>query len=237
MSRKLLLSFTLLAIACDPSRGPGAAAAAAGETPPADAAVAKSARAPADPKLLDPYAAEEEAPPVYKVKLDTTKGDVVIEVHREWAPRGADRFYNLVKLGFFDDVAFFRAIPKFMVQFGIHGHPDVSKAWKTATLKDDRRIQPNAKGSISFANSGKDTRSTQVFINYNDNTPLDPMGFAPFGKVIEGMGVVETLYQGYGEGEPKGPGPDQRKIERDGNEYLRKSFPKLDWIEHATLMP
>lgn len=233
MKRAVLVLSLLLA--CDNSRGPGAAAAAAGEPEPPTGASAPK-RADAKPELLDPYAHEEQAPDLYRVKLDTTKGDIVLEIHRDWAPRGADRFYNLVKIGFFDDVAFFRAIAGFMVQFGLHGHPDVAKAWKNAQIKDDPRKRPNKKGTISFANSGPNTRSTQVFINYNDNTPLDSMDFAPFGEIVEGLDVLGQLETSYGEGEPKGKGPDQRKLEREGNEWLRKNFPKLDFIEHATIV-
>lgn len=189
-----------------------------------------------NPKLLEPFDAIEKAPELYKVKLETTRGAVVLEIHRDWAPRGADRFYNLVKLGYFEEIGFFRAIDKFMVQFGIHGNPTVSSAWKTAPIKDDPRTQPNARGTISFANRGPDTRTTQVFINYTDHPQLDQMGFAPFGKVVEGMDVIDSLYTGYGEGAPQGTGPNQRNIEREGNAYLKKRFPKLDWLTKAALV-
>jgi peptidyl-prolyl cis-trans isomerase A (cyclophilin A) len=196
----------------------------------------KAALPDAPAALLDPDAATTEAPASYKVELTTTKGRVVIDVHRDWAPLGADRFYNLVKLGFYDDVAFFRVVSGFMVQFGMHGHPDVSKAWKPARITDDPRTQRNAKGTISFANSGKNTRTTQVFINFNDNAPLDNMGFAPFGEVVEGMDVVEKLHSGYGDGPPSGSGPDQREIERNGNGYLKRRFPELDYIQSARVL-
>lgn len=228
-SRTLLLLLALAGCGARPTDP-----AAAGDEP---AGATTKPRPPADPKLLDPDKANARAPDIYRVKFDTTKGDFVIEVVRAWAPIGADRFYNLVQLGFFDDVAFFRAIEGFMVQFGLHGHPDVSKAWRSAQLADDPRKQPNAKGTISFANKGKNTRTTQVFINYNDNAPLDEMGFAPFGRVVEGMEVVMSLHTGYGEGAPRGPGPDQVEIERQGNDYLRRRYPNLDWIEHATIVP
>jgi len=186
-------------------------------------------------KLLDPTAATDEAPAVFEVQLKTTKGDVVIEVHREWAPIGTDRFYNLVKLGFYEDIAFFRAIDGFMVQFGIHGTPDVATAWKDASIEDDPRGRSNERGTISFASRGPNTRTTQVFINYRDNTSLDGMGFVPFGKVIEGMDVIDSLHTGYGEGAPRGKGPNQGLIHRRGNEYLRDEFPELDYLERATL--
>jgi peptidyl-prolyl cis-trans isomerase A (cyclophilin A) len=189
-----------------------------------------------DPALLDPFAATETAPDKYSVKLETTKGDVVIEVTRAWAPLGADRFYNLVKVGYFQDVAFFRVLDGFMAQFGLHGTPKVTSAWRTAPIKDDPATQSNKRGTVSFATSGANTRTTQLFINYNDNVPLDRMGFSPFGKVTAGMEVVDSLYKGYGEGAPKGSGPDQGKIEREGNAYLRSRFPELDYIERATLV-
>jgi len=188
------------------------------------------------PALLDPDAATAEAPATYKVEFTTTKGRFVVEVHRDWAPKGADRFYNLAKIGYFDDIAFFRVVDGFMVQFGMHGNPKVTKAWKPARIADDERTQKNKKGTVSFANSGKNTRTTQVFINYNDNTPLDSMGFAPIGEVVEGMDVVESLHDGYGDGPPSGSGPDQREIERNGNEYLKRRFPNLDYIQTAKVV-
>ncbi len=189
----------------------------------------------ANKALLDPEGANATAPAMYRVKLETTKGAVVVEVHRDWAPRGADRFYNLVKLGYFDDIAFFRAVDNFMVQFGIHGNPAVARAWKGSPIADDPRTQANKRGTISFANSGPDTRTTQVFINYRAHPQLDTMGFTPFGEIVEGMDVVDSLYTGYGEGAPQGTGPDQVKIQREGNAYLRREFPKLDYIQTATL--
>lgn len=232
MTARLLLSVVLVATACTGKTQEGAPAADAGATAEGKAAGPKTA---IDPKLLDPDAAKAQAPATYRVKFDTTKGPFTIEVVREWAPLGADRFYNLVELGFFDDIAFFRAIDGFMVQFGLHGQPEVTRAWKAADLRDDPRTQPNKKGTISFANRGPNTRSTQVFINFNDNVPLDSMGFAPFGRVVEGMDVVESLHTGYGEGAPQGAGPDQMQIEREGNAYLRRRFPKLDWIKTAVV--
>lgn len=179
---------------------------------------------------------EVQAPDVYQAKFETSKGDFVIEVHREWAPRGADRFYNLVKYGFFDDVRFFRAIEGFMVQFGIHGDPQVMDKWRDANIQDDPVVQSNKRGFITFATSGPDSRSTQVFINFADNSNLDSMGFAPFGKVIEGMDVVDSLHTGYGEGAPQGRGPDQGRIQYEGNEYLKRDFPKLDYVKKATIV-
>jgi len=185
--------------------------------------------------LLNPAALNEQAPPVYKAKFDTSKGTFVVEVHRDWAPIGADRFYNLVKNGFYDDDRFFRVIQGFMVQFGISGNPQVSAQWENANLKDDPVTQSNKPGFITFATRGPNTRTTQVFINYNDNEQLDTMGFAPFGQVTTGMDVVQSLYGGYGEGAPRGAGPSQPRMQADGNAYLASQFPKLDYITKATV--
>jgi peptidyl-prolyl cis-trans isomerase A (cyclophilin A) len=190
----------------------------------------------ANPALLDPSKATQQAPPVYQAKFETTKGDFVVEVHRDWAPIGADRFYNLVKIGFFDDCAFFRAIDKFMVQFGISGYPDVSGRWRDADIKDDPVVQHNNKGMVTFATAGKDTRTTQIFINYSDNLNLDGMGFAPFGKVVSGMDVVDSFYKGYGEGAPGGAGPAQGRLQMQGNTYLKKDFPELDYVKKASIV-
>ena len=185
--------------------------------------------------LLNPAALNEQAPPVYKAKFDTSKGTFVVEVHRDWAPIGADRFYNLVKNGFYDDDRFFRVVEGFMVQFGISGNPQVSAQWENANLKDDPVTQSNKPGMITFATRGPNTRTTQVFINYNDNARLDTMGFAPFGQVTTGMDVVQSLYGGYGEGAPRGAGPSQPRMQADGNAYLASQFPKLDYITKATI--
>src|SRR4029077_19446479 len=144
--------------------------------------------------LSDPASLNEKAPDVYKVKFDTSKGPFVVEVHRDWAPNGADRFYNLVKNGFFDNDRFFRVVSGFMVQFGINGDPKLSSVWREARIKDDPVKQSNARGYITFATAGPNTRTTQVFINFADNSALDNQGFAPFGKVVSGMNVVDALY-------------------------------------------
>jgi peptidyl-prolyl cis-trans isomerase A (cyclophilin A) len=186
-------------------------------------------------KLTSPATLAEKAPAAYKVRLDTSKGVVVIDVRRDWAPNGADRFYNLVKNGFYDDIRFFRVINGFMVQFGINGDPKVSAPWRTATIKDDPVKQSNKRGYITFATSGPDSRTSQVFINFGDNAGLDRQGFAPFGQVTSGMDVVDSLYSGYGEGAPQGRGPDQGRIQREGNNYLAKDFPRLDYVKKATI--
>jgi peptidyl-prolyl cis-trans isomerase A (cyclophilin A) len=178
----------------------------------------------------------ERAPATFQARFETSKGDVVVEVHRDWAPLGADRFYTLVKSGYFDGVRFFRVIPGFMAQFGIHGDPQVAAAWRGATIPDDPVRQHNVRGTVSFATAGPATRTTQLFINYGDNRRLDAMGFAPFGQVVQGMEVVDQLYGGYGEGAPAGRGPDQSRIEAQGNAYLERDFPQLDQIKRATIV-
>jgi peptidyl-prolyl cis-trans isomerase A (cyclophilin A) len=187
--------------------------------------------------LANPSALREQAPPTYKVKFDTSKGPFVVEVHRDWAPNGADRFYNLVKNGFFNNARFFRVISGFMVQFGINGDPAISSQWRGARISDDPVKKSNGRGLITFATAGPNTRTTQVFINYADNASLDGQGFAPFGQVTSGMNVVDGLYSGYGEGAPSGGGPEQGRVQSEGNAYLTSSFPKLDYIKSATIVP
>jgi peptidyl-prolyl cis-trans isomerase A (cyclophilin A) len=188
--------------------------------------------------LKNPAALKEMAPAMYKVDFDTSAGMFTVEVHRDWAPNGADRFYNLVKNGYFDNVRFFRVISGFMVQFGINGDPALNTVWKDARIPRDPVKQSNGRGYLSFAMqggpSGPDTRTTQVFINFGDNSQLDGSGFAAFGKVTK-MDVVDKLYSGYGEGAPSGKGPDQGRIQAEGNAYLTKDFPKMDYIKKATI--
>jgi peptidyl-prolyl cis-trans isomerase A (cyclophilin A) len=186
-------------------------------------------------KLSNPAALTEKAPDTFRVNFDTSKGPFVVTVHRDWAPNGADRFYNLVKAGFYDDVRFFRVIPNFMAQFGIHGTPAVMSAWRSAQIKDDPVKQSNQRGFVVFATAGPNTRTTQLFINFKDNSSLDKQGFAPFGEVTKGMDVVDKIYDGYGEGAPRGKGPEQGRLQNEGNAYLAKEFPKLDYIKTATI--
>jgi peptidyl-prolyl cis-trans isomerase A (cyclophilin A) len=186
-------------------------------------------------KLDNPAALTEQAPATYKAKFDTSKGVFVIEVTRAFAPKGADRFYNLVKNGYFDNARFFRVISGFMVQFGINGDPALNTKWRAARIPDDKVTQSNARGMITFATSGPNSRTTQVFINFADNAALDRMGFAPFGKVVSGMNVIDALYAGYGEGAPSGNGPDQGRLQMEGNAYLAKDFPRMDFVKKATI--
>ena len=188
--------------------------------------------------LMNPAAFKETAPETYNVKFDTSAGEFVIKVTRAWAPNGADRFYNLVKNGFYDEARFFRAVPNFMVQFGINGNPTVAKIWQTARIPPDKVTQSNKKGFITFAmGATPDTRTTQVFINFRNNTNLDGMGFAPFGEVVSGIENVDKIYTGYGEAAPRGSGPPQARVVAEGNAYLTKSFPKMDFIRKATIEP
>jgi peptidyl-prolyl cis-trans isomerase A (cyclophilin A) len=183
-------------------------------------------------KLKTPAALNEKAPASYKAKFDTSAGAFVVQVHRDWAPLGADRFYNLVKNGFFNDARFFRVIDNFMVQFGINGNAEIQQAWLNTQLKDDPVKESNKTGYITFATAGPNTRTTQVFINFKDNAPLDRQGFAPFGEVTSGMDVVNKLYSGYGE-KPNAGNAYLMK----GNVYVTKDFPKLDYIKKATIEP
>jgi peptidyl-prolyl cis-trans isomerase A (cyclophilin A) len=191
----------------------------------------------AKPAFMDPAALTEQAPDKCLIKFETSEGDFVIEMIRKWSPIGADRFYNLVVNDYFTDVRFFRVAPGFVVQFGLHGDPEVNKVWRRATIKDEPVIGSNVKGAITYAKGGPNSRTTQVYINLRDNTKLDGMGFSPFGHVIEGMDVVERLYGGYGDSPPRGNGPNQGRVVTEGNEYLNRAFPELDFIKKATVLP
>lgn len=188
-------------------------------------------------KLKNPATFSEKAPDTFKAKFETSKGTFVVIVHRAWAPLGADRFYNLVRGGFYDDCRFFRVIDGFMAQVGINGDQAIQSAWRDATIPDDTVRESNRRGFVAFAKTrAPDSRSTQFFINFADNSVLDKQRFAPFGEVLPpGMDVVDTLYSGYGEGAPSGRGPEQAKLQAQGNAYLMKEFPKLDYIKKATI--
>ena len=219
--------------AAKPSEAPTKAAEPAKPEPAAPEAAPPAAAVPAH--LTDPSLATRKAPDRYTVALDTTKGTINIDVRRDWAPLGADRFYNLVRLGFFTDLAFFRVLDKFVAQTGLHGSPEVNTAWRNASIKDDPVKESNTTGMVTFATSGPNSRTTQFFINTGDNVGLDRMGFAPFGRVRE-LEVARKLHSGYGEGAPSGRGPIQSRIQREGNAYLREQFPDLDYIKSATVV-
>jgi peptidyl-prolyl cis-trans isomerase A (cyclophilin A) len=178
------------------------------------------------------------APDSFEVLVSTSRGDFLLEIRREWAPHGVDRFYNLVEHGYYDECRFFRVIESFVAQFGIHGDPAVNAAWRHATIEDDPVSLSNLRGTLTFAKTGQpNSRTTQLFLNYGDNSFLDSQGFAPFARVTAGMDVVDSLYSGYGEGAPRGQGPDQARIQAEGNAYLIAGFPELDFIVRASRRP
>ena len=187
--------------------------------------------------LKNPAALKEQAPATYKVNFDTSAGTFIVEVHRDWSPNGADRFYNLAKNGFFDDMRFYRIVPGFMAQFGIHADPTVTAAWSRSQFPDDPVKESNQRGYVTFAKTGApNSRSTQLFINFGDNAQLDKQGFSPIGRVTTGMNVVDKLYSGYGDmAEQGGKGPSQAQLTAQGNAYVTKGFPKLDYIKKATI--
>jgi peptidyl-prolyl cis-trans isomerase A (cyclophilin A) len=216
-------------------------AAIAGMVLLAGCAATRTPALPAQPQpspLLDPASpvVNQTAPPRFKVLFETTQGDFVVEVHREWAPHGADRFFNLVLHGFYDSARFFRNVRGFMVQFGIPGDALVAAAWREARMPDDSVRQSNRRGYVTFATAGPDTRTSQVFINLADNLWLDARGFAPFGVVVGGMDTIERLYAEYGDAPPRGRGPVQERIQAEGNVYLEREFPLLDYIVGAGII-
>ena len=180
-------------------------------------------------KLRNPAQLKDTAPATFKAKFDTSAGTFVVEAHREWAPKGVDRFYNLVKNGFYDDCRFFRVVPNFVAQFGINGNPSIQAVWRNANLTDDPVKHGNTKGTVVFATAGPNTRTTQLFINLKDNSGLDRQGFAAFGEVVQGMDVVEKITSQYRER------PQQAEIQARGNAYLKAEFPKMDYIKTAKI--
>jgi peptidyl-prolyl cis-trans isomerase A (cyclophilin A) len=238
IKRSMLVALALLVTGCPASEEPAptpAPTAAAKATPPPKPTPEPIDRSAYHPALLDPAQATETAPAKYAVKLETTKGDMIIDVTRDWSPNGADRFYNLVKIGYFQDVAFFRVIGGFMAQTGIHGDPQVNDQWRNAKIEDDEVKESNQPGFVSFATAGPNTRTVQFFMNFKDNKNLDGMGFSPFGKLRD-MGVLNTIYNGYGEGAPRGRGPRQDLLQSKGNAYLKAEFPEMDYIKGASIL-
>ena len=211
-----LIALQLIPVACKDKTPP----------PPPGAAVPT----PPSPPL------DAASPESFRVKFVTTKGDFTVKVTRAWAPKGADRFYRLVTEGYFKDIRFFRVLPGFMAQFGASGNPELNARMASLQIPDDPVTQSNKRGMVTFAMAGPNTRSNQFFINYGDNARLDSQGFSPFGKVVDGMKVVDAVYGGYGEGAPSGLGPSQDSIAAKGNEYLQRAFPKLDYIKSATIV-
>ena len=187
--------------------------------------------------LLRPSDYTETAPAVFQVQLETSAGDLTLEIHREWAPLGADRFYNLVNSGYYNETRIYRVIPGFMAQFGLNGDPYINQAWKSQFIVDDPLVESNVRGRVAFAMSGVHSRTTQVFISYGDNSELDEEGFTPIGEVIDGMDVADSFYADYGDGPPRGNGPYQAMAEARGNEYLDADFPELTRIQRASVVP
>jgi len=210
---------------------PSTLSSAQATSPRPQTAASKPPAAAVRPSLLNPASLTARAPADFKVKFTTSAGDFLVEVHKDWAPLGADRFYNLVRRGFFTNASFFRVVPGFVVQFGLSADPAVNKVWEKATIKDDPVKQSNKRGALVFATAGPNTRTTQLFINFADNVRLDGMGFAPFGEVIDGMDVVDKIYAGYGEQ------PHQDLITAQGDAYISKNFPKIDKIKLARVLP
>lgn len=213
---------------------------------PAEEAADQAAVAPAEDSaptdlgaLQSPDTLTETAPDKFSVKVDTTAGEFTIDLTRAWAPNGVDRFYNLVSAGYYTDIAAFRVIDGFMAQFGIHGNPEINKIWQNTDIPDDPAVTgiSNTEGYLTFATRGPNTRTVQLFINFGNNAMLDSQGFRPIGKVAgDGMKVVNSWYKGYGEGAPRGRGPDQGRMQAEGNSYLRQSFPELTYIKSITLV-
>ncbi|MGQ0712835.1 MAG: peptidylprolyl isomerase [Gemmatimonadaceae bacterium] len=196
-------------------------------------AIACSREAPpprADSSTAAPSATATPAPDSFRVAFETTRGNFAVDVIRAWSPRGADRFHELVTAGYFTDIAFFRVVPGFVAQFGMHADPTVNRQWADRVIPDDPVAQSNARGTLVFATQGPNTRSNQFFINFGDNGRLDGMGFSPFGRVVEGMSVIDSIYSGYGEA------PDQGRIASQGNAYLKREFPRLDYITSARIV-
>ena len=228
-SRTALMLTMLVLGACAPENGPTSSA-------PSEAESATPAISEEQAALLDPALARRQAPESFRVRFQTTQGAFLVEATRSWAPLGVDRFYNLSRIGFFTDVAFFRAVKDFIIQFGVSGDPAITKVWSIATIPDDPAGMSNRRGFLSFAKGDVNTRTTQLFINLKDNTDLDGAGFTPVAKVIEGMEVVDSLYMGYGDLYPIGNGPRFQLLNLRGNEYLRMHFPDMDYIRSAELV-
>lgn len=185
--------------------------------------------------LYYPRRLTETAPEVFRARFETTAGDFVVEVHRAWSPNGADRFWNLVRNGYYDDTRIYRVVEGFMAQFGVHGNPTLGYQWRNAVIPDDPVVQANTRGRVSFAKSGPNSRVNEVFINLEDNRDLDAEGFSPIGEIVEGMEAVDAFHAGYGDGPPRGDGPYQAQARAQGNEYLDTEFPELTRIVRAAV--
>ncbi len=220
----------------------GRAAAALGAALASAGLAACAGRRPAPSRLPaalvspDPRQERAAAPDTFDVRFETSRGPFVVRVARAWAPRGADRLYYLVRNGYYTDARFFRVLPRFVAQWGAAADPRVNRVWETRTIPDDPVRRGNARGTVSFATAGPNTRTTQIFVNLVNNFRLDRLGFTPVGRVVEGMEVVDSLHSGYGEGPPAGRGPDQDRMAAEGNAYLEREFPKLDFVRSAAVV-
>ncbi|MBZ5601862.1 MAG: peptidylprolyl isomerase [Acidobacteriia bacterium] len=195
---------------------------------PAAALLLLSACSKPEPKIV--------VPDVFRVKFETSQGDIIVEAHRAWSPRGADRFHELVRMRYFDEGRFFRVVPGFIAQFGAHRDFKVHEKWREFFILDDPPVEKNTRGMLSYAKSDPNTRATEMFINLADNKSLDEERFVPFARVVQGMDVVDKLYAGYGDVRPAGKYIDQTRVEGETNEYLVQRFPKLDYIKRALLV-
>jgi peptidyl-prolyl cis-trans isomerase A (cyclophilin A) len=175
-------------------------------------------------------------PEVFRAKFYTSEGDFVVEAYRAWAPRGADRFHELLRIRYFDEGRFFRVVPGFIAQFGVHKDYDVHARWREYALVDDPRKEKNLRGTLAFAQSGPNTRATEIFINLRDNSGLDEQNFVPFARVVEGMEVVDRLYAGYGDYIPEGKYIDAGRVENGANAYLVPRFPEMDFIRRTEIL-
>lgn len=176
-------------------------------------------------------------PDVFRVKFETSQGDFVVEANRAWAPHGADRFHELLRMHYFDQNRFFRVLPGFIAQFGVHRDFNMHATWRNLYIVDDPSKEKNLRGTLAFARSGPNTRATEIFLNLGNNAVLDDQGFVPFGQVIQGMDVLDKFYAGYGEMRPEGKWIDRARVEEETNEYLVQRFPKLDYIKQAQILP
>lgn len=218
--------FTVVATSSASAQRPGRKAAGSGQ----QGAPAASLRSPSASDLA------KAGPDSFDVAFHTTKGTFTVRMSRAMSPRGADRVWHAVQARYYDGVRFYRVIRGFMAQFGFHGNPAVTAAWESHVLRDDPRNASNTRGMVTFATRGPGTRTVQLFVNMRDNVNLDALGFVPVGRVRDGMPVVDSLYGGYGEGAPRGNGPDQDRIASEGNAYLALKFPKLDVIDSARVV-
>lgn len=187
------------------------------------------------PDFYYPGRLTETAPDTFRARFETSAGDFVVQVHRDWSPRGADRFYNLVRSGWYDDQRIYRVVPGFMSQWGLHGDPVATYQWRNAFIDDDPVVVSNTRGRVTFATCDVDCRIQEIFVNTDDNPGLDAQGFSPFGEVVEGMEAVDAFYGGYGDGPPRGEGPYQAQVRAEGNAYLDAEFPELTRIERAVI--